>query len=792
MLTDSVKRVTSEFLTPLCDATEQLFRPLNLEHGDRLRIALDKEGKNFITEVYGVKNDIRGYCSYYALKWQDRIPERKQLGYGKFSFAATDFTALIINALWPEDQIVFDDEAAETTYRYILTNFAQQHSGMTMRAEFKKNGTTPKQLFIDNPELPLAPYQGTALLGSIGQEGAGLFMEQGTGKTPVVIGRICNEARKMQSGIPEDITRKAEDILENAEREATRKADELVAEAETKGQSKLDQLKHDAIERAKHRKVNLDFEGTTEELLIKTQEAIAVAKRQAAEDLADAETKGNAYKTKLITEAKEIGCILKDTAIKQAHERIATLHSTCEKKARRMYRALIVAPKNVRANWKNEFLRFASTPGRLVVLRGGALERTKLLIEAFQQDEGDEWTAVICSYETLIRSWDSLKMVEWDLAVLDESHYIKSPSTKRFKQSLKLRELCKQRMVLTGTPITNSLLDLYTQLEFLGEGFSGFHSFTAFRQYYSRFENRGGNHDVFVGYKNVPLIQERLARMAFMIRKEEALPDLPEKVNDIYEVEMSKEQYDIYCQVRDQLAIEIENDLNAAENKSLVINNILTKLLRLAQITSGFIAWDPVYSDEGDIIKARQVDRFDPNPKLEALVELLKEKGPNDKTVVWACWVQDIKSIKARLDLEGIDAVTYYGGTSDEDREEAVRRFNCDPNCKVFIGNPAAGGTGINLLGYDINNIDTSTTNANHVIHYSQDWSMVKRAQCDDRCHRRGTRQNVRYTDLCVPGSIDEEIRARVLKKRITAYAIQDVRDIFTRVLNMKPEVNNE
>jgi DNA repair protein RAD16 len=132
------------------------------------------------------------------------------------------------------------------------------------------------------------------------------------------------------------------------------------------------------------------------------------------------------------------------------------------------------------------------------------------------------------------------------------------------------------------------------------------------------------------------------------------------------------------------------------------------------------------------------------------------------------------------LTADGIDCVSFYGKTSDEQRKEAERRFNEDPNCKVFLGT-SAGGTGLNLLGYKPHCPDDYTTNADHVIYYSQNWS--PRTQMEDRNHRKGTRCNVRYTDLVVPKTIDEEIRARVIGKKIHALEVGDIREILQAVL---------
>jgi SNF2 family DNA or RNA helicase len=448
-----------------------------------------------------------------------------------------------------------------------------------------------------------------------------------------------------------------------------------------------------------------------------------------------------------------------------------------------MYRAIIVAPNNVRMNWEREFEKFKTIDGKCTVLRGGAIQRAKKLIDAFTPSNGEKFTVVICSYDTLCVSWEILKMIEWDLAVLDESHFIKSPQTRRFKFACKLRDMAKKRVILTGTPITNTALDLYAQLEFLGKGRSGFLSWKNFRSFYGSFRPGANGQSIEVGMQNLPFLKERLARMSFLIRKDEAMPDLPDKVYDVHEVEMTSQQAEIYESVRKHLAAEIEADLENASNKQLVVNNILTKLLRLAQITSGFVTWDAQYTDEGEVVKEKEVERLPNNPKVQAIIDILKEKKPNEKTLVWACWVSDIKAIEAACKEAGIDCVSYYGSTSEKNREEAEYRFNHDPNCKVFIGNPAAGGVGLNLLGYPPGCEDDFDTNADHVIYFSQNWSPTARSQSEDRAHRRGTRNNVRITDLCVPGTIDEEIRARVLKKRINAYEIADIKNILESVL---------
>lgn len=670
----------------LTRATEKLLAPLHLQSRDRLQLALDKDGLRFNAKIYAINPYEEGKTTFASDAarsiFVQRVPERKKLDSTAsapdyWQFAATDTTVTLIVAIWPAEQIIFNDDETELTFKYLRATSAAADQNVEIVANFKENKRVPcrehltvnwelneigdqivpdlqlrPEWLIDiREEKPLAPYQYVAGICSMRTEGYGLFMEQGTGKTPVIIATVCNEAKKLRES------------------------------------------------------------GET-----------------------------------------------------------------------RLYRALIIAPKNVRSNWVSEFEEFKTCPGKVTVLRGGMVNRIKLLIDALTTKNGELFTVVVVSYETMTRMIEQFRTIDWDRGVLDESHFIKAPNSKRSQAAIMLRDSCKARNCLTGTFIANTPLDVYNQFEFLGRGFSGFMSWKNFKQFYGVF-TRTQQGDKLVALQNLPFMKERLAKLSFIISKKEALPDLPDKVYDVIEVTMGQKQRDAYEDLRKKLVLEAEQALDQADsNKALVIQNILTKMLRLAQITSGFISWDSKFNSDGDVL-AREIDFFNPNPKLEALVEELKTKGPNDKTIVWATWVPDIKVITSRLAFEGIKAVCYYGGTSEDDRTAAVHDFNHDRDTKVFIGNPAAGGTGINLLGYPPNAGENYETNCNHVIYYSQDWSSPKRSQSEDRAHRKGTREPVRISDLCVAGTIDEEIRARVMKKRLTALEVGDVRAILRAVL---------
>lgn len=664
---ETLDLITQKFIEPLNDATKKLLAPIRIAQNDHLHIELDEHGKRFIFNFYAMSySETVTHPSWGCRRFMQRIPERKEINSyptQKWFTACTDFTCILVNAVWPKSSLSFTDEA-ENVYNYLLLRFLKQTQNSAIKAQYKLNRVVPElpDDFVDHPVRPLMTSQRVALASSIGEEGSNLWMEQGTGKTPIVIARVCYEAHRLYA------------------------------------------------------------------------------------------------------------------------------------KQKRMYRALIVVPKNMRMNWHNKFLDFAVHPGKLTVLRGGQLQRIKLIVEAFKTDDTSEYTVVICSYETVLRSWDAIRMIEWDFASLDEAHMIKGHTTKRWQKMRDLRERCAARTGLTGTPIANNLFDSWTQLEWLGEGFSGFTSYKAYKAYYGRFIKPEDGHQVLAGYDNLPILQERFARLCFQITRAEAMPELPQKTYDIYEVEMTKFQRDCYVKLAKTLALEIEAALSSSKNLQLTTTNVLTKLLRLSQITAGYLKWDEVVDEEGNV-SGGHIQEINPNPKIDALIEILKAKAPTDKTIVWTNWVKVIEMVSARLTAEGIKHVKYYGATSEDDRQLAQDSYNIDPEVKVFIGNPAAGGVGLDLWGHIPEWAGTDKDhgcNTTQEIYMSQSWSMIHRAQSEDRAVRRGTRVSVQITDLIMPQTIDEEIACRVLDKKMNAIQLQDVKAIMAKILTTIPNIGDD
>lgn len=458
------------------------------------------------------------------------------------------------------------------------------------------------------------------------------------------------------------------------------------------------------------------------------------------------------------------------------------------KQTGKMYKVLVAAPAAVLLNWREEIRRFTTLQGKVTICRGDKFKRVRQFAVAIAPEPDCVFSVLVASYDTIAVCAKTLALVDWDFAVFDESQNVKDSNTNRFRAIKLLREKITEKLILSATPIGNSPMDLWAQMELLGEGLSGFAVFGNFRRLYGIWEPVYGAQGVekLVALKNMPLLQERLARLSFTMTKAEAGIELPPKVNDIYEVEMTPKQAKMYAKMRDELAVEFEDALSGQVD-SMQANHILTAMLRLAQITSGFATLTEIENDDGVIIRPKTIIQIEPedNPKIKAVIEMLTdpEKDPLSKTIVWALFREDIRAISAALTKHKIKHACYFGDTSQNERDQIVTDFNNDDSLTVLVANAQTAGEGLNLLGYNPAQPEKSKMYTGHNIFFSQNWSAIRRKQAEDRAHRRGTRCQVRNTDLVVPDTIDEEIRKRVHAKRELAESVTDLHETLMNIL---------
>ena len=333
-----------------------------------------------------------------------------------------------------------------------------------------------------------------------------------------------------------------------------------------------------------------------------------------------------------------------------------------------------------------------------------------------------------------------LFLIGRSMMIVDESTTIKNPKAKRTKAILELSNETHYRRILTGSPVTQSPLDLWAQMDFLDPYILGQSSYYAFRTRYAVIMEAtaaGGTHTYqkIIKFKNLKELGALVAPHSYRILKKDCL-DLPDKVYTKRYVELTDEQKKAYAQMK-------ENALATLNGSSATAFNVLTQLIRLHQITCGHMA-----TDSDDIIDIK-------SNRLDELMQILGETS--GKVIIWANYIYDIESIKKAVKKEfGSDSYcTYYGATAAEDRQKCINEFQ-DPHSKLrfFIGNTQTGGYGITL------------TEASTVIYYSNNYDLEKRIQSEDRAHRIGQKNKVLYIDLVAKGTVDVKI-IRSLRNKV-------------------------
>ena len=318
-----------------------------------------------------------------------------------------------------------------------------------------------------------------------------------------------------------------------------------------------------------------------------------------------------------------------------------------------------------------------------------------------------------------------------NMVVVDESTKIKNRKAARTKNIQVLQRYAKYRRILTGSPITKSPMDLFSQCEFLSPAALGFNSYYAFQNRYAITRGKMMGPRSFqeiVGYRRLDELNERLVQFSKRVLKAECL-DLPEKLYTRRYVPLTAEQGKLYNQMKDMALAMLDN------GELATTTSVLTQIMRLQQICCGHFT--------PDVGETRSLE----NNRLEELVNISEEL--QGKCIIWASYTHDIQRIHSALrDCFGPQAVAlYYGKTPQDQRQEIVERFqDPDDSLRFFVGQPKTGGYGITL------------TAATTVIYYSNSYDLEIRLQSEDRAHRIGQKNPVTYIDLVSPDTLDEKI----------------------------------
>ena len=406
--------------------------------------------------------------------------------------------------------------------------------------------------------------------------------------------------------------------------------------------------------------------------------------------------------------------------------------------------ALIVAPKGVVKTWYEQEL-----PTHLP----NHIENVTVLwqsnITKKQQEKLEMLFEIETAFHILVMNVEALstekgvnfakKFIDSHktLMAVDESTTIKTPTAQRTKNIILLGKQAKYKRIMTGSPITKNPLDLYTQCEFLAPWLLDFASYYSFRNRYAEMKTmhvRGRSIQVVKEFRHLGELSDTVKQFSYRVLKEDCL-DLPPKNFIKRHITLTLEQQKVYKQMK-------EHALAILNGKTTTTMTVLTQLMRLHQITCGHFT-----ADDGSVQSVK-------SNRMSELMSILEEI--DGKAIIWANYQRDIENIVNDITKKyGPESVVdYYGLTPQEDRQDNIRKFQNDPECRFLIGTPQTGGYGITL------------TQANTVIYYSNGYDLEKRLQSEDRAHRIGQKKTVTYIDLICEDTIDEKI-VKALRDKI-------------------------
>lgn len=440
--------------------------------------------------------------------------------------------------------------------------------------------------------------------------------------------------------------------------------------------------------------------------------------------------------------------------------------------AGRINGALVLAPKAVAPNWVNDELPVhLGCPARVFLWDTGKAGNKGYQAELhrFLNTPADQLAILVMSYDGIMtertkgaaRGLRKGKEAAKDfltsrrcLFALDESARIKNPGAKRTKRVLAAGEYAPFRRVMTGTPVSNSPFDVYTQLKFLDPSVwnaIGCGTFEAFKTMFGVWieherKDNGQRFRKLIDYQNLTTLHKVVDRMGSRLLKDDVL-DLPPKLYSKREFDMSTEQRKLYDELKREFIVWLDS------GEMITAPLAITRMLRLQQITSGYCPVD-LEGDETDHVKMVQIE---PNPRLACLADIV-EDIPH-QAIIWAKFQKDIDLIAELLEKAGRTCVVYDGRVGQTDREKRREAFKAG-EAQFFVANPSAAGEGLTLHM------------AKTVVYYNTTYKLADRLQSEDRAHRAGMDDRpVHYIDIVAAGTIDGVI-LRALREKNELAAI--------------------
>lgn len=421
-------------------------------------------------------------------------------------------------------------------------------------------------------------------------------------------------------------------------------------------------------------------------------------------------------------------------------------------------KVLVIAPTSVVAVWPRELDEYAAFPVTCRTLLGDKRQRLKAISD-LQQYRFPKCRVAVINYESTWREgiFEALQDYDADLIICDESQRIKTHDAAQSQAIHKLGDAARFKMILSGTPVQNQAIDIWSQYRFLDSSIFG-DKFYAFR---GRYAIMGGfNSKQIVGYKDLDGLIKREHSIAFRVTKDEAL-DLPEQTFETRQIEMSGKERSLYDRLKHDSCAELEG------GGQITATTVLTRLLRLQQLTGGFLV-----SDE------ESTPQLVSRAKLDALEDIIMDYVVDSgrKLVIFARFIAEVHAIinlaekifskhhpkDERMKDRHLKAVSIYGEIKKELRGGIVEQFQTDRDTVLFIGQIDTAGTGITL------------TAADTCVYYSKTYNYATYEQSLSRIHRIGQKNRCTYIDLVVSKSVDEMISIALRKKEDMAKTVVD------------------
>lgn len=385
--------------------------------------------------------------------------------------------------------------------------------------------------------------------------------------------------------------------------------------------------------------------------------------------------------------------------------------------------------------WEEELAKFAAYPYAVTTLRG-AMQKKK---EKLASLPAAPLNIVITNYESMWRLENELQSFHAGLIIADEGHRLKDGTSRQSKAMHKLGDRADYRLLLTGTAITNKELDIYSEYRFAAPQVFG-KSFYVFRGRYFYMGGYGGYVPVFRKEMTEDFL-EKLHSIAFRVRKDECL-DLPPITEETRIVDLEPKALKLYEQIEEESYAELKSS-------EVTVFNVLTRILRLSQITGGHL------TDDDKTLHVVSTAKLD---ALEDIIDSMQAE--NKKLVVMARFTAELDDIENLLRKKSIGYAVVRGGVKD--RAEEVRRFQQEDECRVFVGQIQAAGMGLTL------------TAASTMVFYSLDYNMANFDQAKARIHRVSQESNCHYIYLCCRDTIDVKVLKALRGKIDLAKALVD------------------